>query len=71
MKRYFTNRADKEYQQWRKESPKTFSKINDLIDDIEENGFLNGLGKPERLKYYDEPTFSRRINQADRLVYRS
>jgi len=71
MNRYFTNRADDEYRQWRKVNSKMFTKINDLIDDIEENGMMEGKGKPEKLKHYGEPTFSRRITQVDRLVYRS
>ena len=70
MDRYFTNKADKDYQEWRKMDKKAFRKINDLIDDIEDNGFLNGLGKPEQLKFYKEPTYSRRIDKANRLVYR-
>jgi len=70
MNRYFSARADKDYQEWRKIDKKAFMKINDLIDDIEENGFLTGLGKPEQLKFYNEPTFSRRIDKANRLVYR-
>ena len=62
--------ADKEYQSWRKSNKKMLIKINDLIADIKENGMLNGIGKPEQLKYFDEPTFSRHITQGDRLVYR-
>jgi len=31
---------------------------------------LLGLGKPEQLKHFKIPTFSRRINHYDRLVYR-
>ena len=70
INRYFTTQADKDYQAWSKTDKKTFRKINALINDIEDSGFLCGLGKPEQLRYYDEPTFSRRINKANRLVYR-
>lgn len=70
MDRYFTAIADKDYQDWCKTDKKLFKKINDLIDDIEKNGLLFGVGKPEQLKYYKEATFSRRINKANRLVYR-
>jgi len=34
-----------------------------LIDSIEENGFLHGIGKPERLKHFIEPVYSRRIDK--------
>ena len=70
MNRYFTAKADKDYQDWRKTDKKTFSKINDLVDDIEDFGMLGGRGKPEQLKHFNEPTFSRHINKSDRLVYR-
>jgi toxin YoeB len=70
MKRYFTAKADSEYNYWQKSDKKSFKKINDLIDDIEENGILDGIGKPEQLKHFKEPTFSRRINHGDRLIYR-
>ena len=70
MTPYFTDIADKEYKDWCKSDKKVFKKINDLIDDIEKNGLLFGIGKPEQLKYYEEPTFSRRIDKGNRLVYR-
>ena len=69
MNRYFTSRADKEYKEWQKNNVNVFSKINDLADSIEEHGMLMGIGKPEQLRYYDTPTFSRTITKGDRLVY--
>jgi toxin YoeB len=69
MERYFSVQADKEYQAWRKSDKTIFKRINDLIDNIEENGFLHGIGKPEQLKYFIEPVFSRRIDKTNRLVY--
>jgi len=69
MERYFSDQADKEYQEWAKSDKKALKKINDLIDDIETNGYLNGLGKPERLKHFTEPVYSRRIDKKNRLVY--
>jgi toxin YoeB len=70
MNRYFSARADKDYQEWRKSDKNTLKKINELIDDIEENGLNKGIGKPEQLKYFEIPTYSRRIDKANRLVYR-
>ena len=69
MDRYFSVQADEEYQDWQKTNKKIFKKINDLIDSIEEHGFLYGLGKPEQLKHFDQPVYSRKISKADRLVY--
>ena len=70
MKLTFTRQGIKEYKAWETSNPKTVEKIDDLIADILENGFLVGKGNPEKLKYYKNPIrFSRTINQTDRLVY--
>ena len=44
-------------------------RINALIKDIMRTPF-EGIGKPEPLKYGEANRWSRRINGADRLVYR-
>ncbi len=44
-------------------------KILDLIEAITANPF-EGIGKPEPLKYLSPDTWSRRITQEHRLVYR-
>ena len=69
MDRCFSLQAEKEYRTWCESDKKIFKRINDLIDDIEKNGFLHGIGKPEQLKYFAEPVFSRRIDKTNRLVY--
>jgi len=70
MNIYFSKTAKKEYEDWAQTNQKTADKIDELISDILENGFLKGKGKPEKLKYFKKPVrFSRHINQADRLVY--
>jgi toxin YoeB len=56
-----------EYIDWQNEDRKTLRKINALIADIHSNGYLNGIGKPERLKH--RPAYSRHIDDANRLVY--
>ena len=63
----FTPQAFKEYLEWLAEDKKTFKKINDLIKDIQRNGLETGIGKPELLKHIK--AFSRRIDEANRLVY--
>jgi toxin YoeB len=70
MNVFFTKTAKKEYEVWQKSSPKAIDKIEELIEDIVENGLLAGKGKPEQLKYFkNPPRYSRHITQADRLVY--
>ena len=70
MRVYFTREGKKEYDNWRTSNPKTTDKIDELVNDILENGFLQGKGKPEQLRHYKNPSrFSRHISQADRLVY--
>ena len=43
-------------------------RIMDLVKEIVRDPF-NGIGKPERLKYFRDNTWSRRINDEHRLVY--
>jgi len=54
---------------WYKTDKKLAFKILDLIEVITVNPF-SGMGKPEPLKYLEPNTWSRRINQEHRLVYR-
>ncbi|WP_085931046.1 Txe/YoeB family addiction module toxin [Belliella baltica] len=44
-------------------------KIDKLFDELRKNP-KTGTGKPEKLKYYTKPTWSRRINSKHRLIYR-
>jgi toxin YoeB len=70
MKVYFIREAKREYDAWGKSNPQVIAKIKELIEDIQENGFLTGKGKPEQLRHYKDPVrFSRRITHGDRLVY--
>lgn len=63
----FSKDAFDQYISWQKEDKKTLRKINDLLEDIRRNGPLNGIGKPERLKYRE--AYSRHIDGTNRLVY--
>lgn len=48
---------------------KILIKIDRLLDELRQNP-TTGTGKPEKLKYYKIPTWSRRITDKHRLVYR-
>ena len=70
MKITFTRQGLKEYKSWETSNPNTVDKIDELIADIIKNGFLKGIGKPEKLKHYKNPVrFSRHIDKGNRLVY--
>ena len=63
----WTHKAWQDYLYWQTQDKKTLKKINELVKDIERNGVLNGIGKPEKLKYRNG--YSRRIDQYNRLIY--
>jgi toxin YoeB len=67
MKVTFTEDGLSEYIEWQSEDKKTLRRINSLIMDIQRNGFLKGIGKPEVLKH--KKAFSREIDEVNRLVY--
>ncbi|NGM60846.1 Txe/YoeB family addiction module toxin [Sphingobacterium sp. SGG-5] len=47
---------------------KLLKKLYLLLEELKEHP-RQGTGKPEQLKYYTEPTWSRRISEEHRLVY--
>jgi toxin YoeB len=59
--------AFNEYMEWQNEDRKTLRKINDLIIDIQRNGLLKGIGKPEVLRHMK--AYSRHIDENNRLIY--
>ena len=63
----FTKEAFEDYLYWQVQDKKTMKRINTLLKDIRANGAMKGTGKPEKLKY--RPGYSRRIDEANRLVY--
>lgn len=67
MNKLWSDRGWDDYLYWQAQDKKTLKKINELIKDIERNGLLQGIGKPEPLKY--RKAYSRRIDQANRLIY--
>lgn len=68
MKILFEDRAWSDYLYWQVNDKKTLKRINLLINDIKRNPF-DGLGKVEPLKNNLSGTFSRRIDDKNRIVY--
>jgi len=60
--------ANKDLNWFRKNDKTSYIKLFDLIREIMIEP-REGTGKPERLKYFEQEVYSRRINQKDRLVY--
>ena len=65
----FTEKGWEHYVYWQTQDRKTLKKINRLIEDINRNGPLQGIGKPELLKHNKAGLYSRRIDETNRLVY--
>ena len=53
---------------WVSSNAKTAARILKLMGEVMRTPF-KGTGKPERLKHWKENAWSRRITEADRLVY--
>ena len=60
--------AWEDYLWWQTHDRKMLKRINQLIRDIERDPF-SGIGKPESLRGNVSGMWSRRIDQANRLVY--
>ena len=66
----YTDEAEIDILKLRKSGDKkVFKKLHLLIAELKEHP-TTGTGKPEQLKHYKEPTWSRRISDKHRLVYR-
>ena len=57
-----------DYVYWQTEDRKTLRRINKLIKDMLRTPF-QGIGKPEPLRYDLAEDWSRRIDDANRIVY--
>lgn len=68
MRILWEERAWDEYCYWQLQDRKTLKRINTLIRDIQRDSF-NGIGKPEPLKGKLTGYWSRRIDDANRIVY--
>lgn len=66
----FTDESWTDYIYWQTQDRKTLKRINELIKDVQRDPFV-GIGKPEPLKYSLSGFWSRRIDEANRLVYQA
>ena len=64
----FAEDAWAEYLYWQTQDKKTLKRILLLLKDIDRNG-NEGIGKPERLSGDLSAYWSRRIDDANRIVY--
>jgi toxin YoeB len=70
MKLIFSTIAWEDYLYWQQHDKKIVRRINELIKETLRDPF-SGTGKPEPLKHALAGFWSRRINEAHRMVYRS
>jgi len=68
MRKIWDDEAWDEYVKWQNEDRKTLKRINELLKDIDRNGY-KGIGKPEPLKHL-KGYWSRKIDEKNRLVYK-
>jgi len=69
MVKIWSDKAWEDYLYWQGQDRKTLRRINQILKDIDRNAF-DGIGKPEPLKHERQGYWSRRIDNANRLVYR-
>ena len=69
MKKIWSDKAWDDYLYWQTQDKKTLKRVNQLVKDIERNNF-EGIGKPEALKGNLSGFWSRRIDDANQLIYR-
>ena len=65
----FTDTGWSQYTEWQGQDKKTVKRINQLLKSIDRDGTMQGIGKPELLKHDKSGLYSRRIDEANRLVY--
>ena len=69
MKILFAEKAWEDYLYWQRVDKKPIRRINTLIKEVQREPF-EGIGKPEPLKHALAGYWSRRIDDANRMVYK-
>lgn len=64
----WTDESWRDYLHWQSQDKKTLKRINRLVAEVRRSPF-EGIGKPEPLKENLSGFWSRRIDDAHRLVY--
>ena len=69
MNKIWQDDAWEDYLYWQRQDKRTLNRINDLLKDIDRNGYI-GIGKPEPLTGNLSGFWSRKIDNKNRIVYR-
>ena len=69
MNIYWDEKAWLEYLYWQTQDKKTLKRINNLLKDIDRNGYTC-IGKPEQLKGELSGWWSVRIDEKNRLIFK-
>ena len=69
MKKIWHERAWEDYLYWQTQDKRTLKKVNNLLRDIERNGY-SCIGKPEPLTGDYSDYWSVRIDEKNRLIFR-
>ena len=69
MKKMWHDKAWDDYQYWQKQDKRTLQKINNLLKDIDRNGY-RCTGQPEPLSGDLAGYWSVRIDKENRIVFR-
>jgi toxin YoeB len=65
----FSPQAEEDVKRLNRQSPSNIKKLTKLIKELQEHPRM-GTGQVERLKHYEEETWSRRLSGEHRLIYR-
>lgn len=65
----FDSNGFEDYKSWLNKDKSKYVRINSLIESIQRDGPLQGIGKPEVLKGNYKGNYSRRIDDKNRLIY--
>jgi toxin YoeB len=69
LNKVWHDKAWEEYLYWQTQDRKTLKRVNNLLKEIARDPF-SGIGKPEPLTGNRQGYWSRRIDEANRIVYK-